>query len=92
MDLAAAWCSGNDEMSDDTAMSKVAFLRIAFRRLHESGCFVIPNPWDVGTGRYLQRLGFQALATTSAGFGFSRGLPDTGAAWSCEPVLRHIAQ
>jgi 2-methylisocitrate lyase-like PEP mutase family enzyme len=50
--------------------------RAAFRRLHESGCFVLPNPWDVGSARYLQHLGFQALATTSAGLAFSLGLPD----------------
>ena len=47
-----------------------------FRALHESGCFVLPNPWDVGTAIYLQHLGFKALATTSAGFAFSRGLSD----------------
>ena len=47
-----------------------------FRALHETGCFVIPNPWDVGTARYLQGLGFKALATTSAGFAFSQGLAD----------------
>lgn len=47
-----------------------------FRALHESGCFVLPNPWDAGTAIYLQHLGFKALATTSAGFAFSRGLSD----------------
>ena len=52
--------------------------RKAFRALHERGCFVIPNPWDVGSARYLQQLGFPALATTSAGFAFSQGLPDSG--------------
>ena len=52
--------------------------RSAFRKLHEAGCFVIPNPWDVGSARYLQHLGFKALATTSAGFAFSRGVPDGG--------------
>jgi 2-methylisocitrate lyase-like PEP mutase family enzyme len=52
--------------------------RTAFRALHERGCFVIPNPWDVGSARYLQSLGFPALATTSAGFAFSQGLPDSG--------------
>ncbi len=52
--------------------------RKAFRTLHEQGCFVIPNPWDVGSARYLQHLGFPALATTSAGFAFSQGLPDSG--------------
>ena len=52
--------------------------RKAFRALHERGCFVIPNPWDVGSARYLQHLGFPALATTSAGFAFSQGLSDSG--------------
>jgi 2-methylisocitrate lyase-like PEP mutase family enzyme len=52
--------------------------RRAFRALHKRGCFVIPNPWDVGSARYLQHLGFPALATTSAGFAFSQGLPDSG--------------
>lgn len=51
--------------------------RKTFRELHEQGCFVIPNPWDVGSARYLQNLGFPALATTSAGFAFSQGLPDS---------------
>jgi 2-methylisocitrate lyase-like PEP mutase family enzyme len=64
--------------------------RAAFRRLHESGCFVIPNPWDVGSARYLRHLGFQALATTSSGFAFSRGLPDGGVAR--DEVLRHVAE
>jgi 2-methylisocitrate lyase-like PEP mutase family enzyme len=47
-----------------------------FRKLHESGCFVIPNPWDIGSARYLSNLGFPALATTSSGFAFSLGWPD----------------
>lgn len=50
--------------------------RAEFRKLHQSGCFAIPNPWDIGSAKYLQHLGFKALATTSAGFAFSRGLPD----------------
>jgi 2-methylisocitrate lyase-like PEP mutase family enzyme len=50
----------------------------AFRRLHEHGCFVAPNPWDVGSALYLARLGFAALATTSAGCAFSAGRPDSG--------------
>ena len=49
----------------------------AFRELHRAGCFVLPNPWDVGSARLLARLGFQALATTSAGFAWSLGRPDT---------------
>ena len=50
--------------------------RAEFQKLHETGCFAIPNPWDIGTAKYLQHLGFKAIATTSAGFAFSRGLPD----------------
>ena len=61
-----------------------------FRALHESGCFVLPNPWDVGSAIYLQHLGFKALATTSAGFAFSRGLPDTVAAITCDNMLAHV--
>jgi 2-methylisocitrate lyase-like PEP mutase family enzyme len=47
-----------------------------FPALHESGCFVLPNPWDIGTATYLHHLGFKALATTSAGFAFARGKAD----------------
>jgi 2-methylisocitrate lyase-like PEP mutase family enzyme len=61
-----------------------------FRRLHASGCFVIPNPWDPGTALYLQHLGFQALATTSAGFAFTRGLPDEVRAIPRDAMLAHI--
>ena len=57
-------------------MPSVAEKRATFRALHETGCFVIPNPWDVGSARYLQSLGFMALATTSAGFAFAQGYPD----------------
>jgi 2-methylisocitrate lyase-like PEP mutase family enzyme len=53
---------------------------------------VIPNPWDVGTTRALQGLGFQALATTSAGFSFSRGLPDSPDALTVDEVLGHVAE
>ena len=67
----------------------VADKRHVFRSLHDSGCFVIPNPWDIGTARYLQHLGFKALATTSAGFAFSRGLPDNAVVR--DDVLAHIA-
>src|SRR5678815_814419 len=47
-----------------------------FHRLHAEGCFILPNPWDVGTARYLHHLGFKALATTSAGYAFTRAKPD----------------
>ena len=57
-------------------MPTIANKRKAFRELHASGCFVIPNPWDVGSARYLQSLGFKAIASTSAGFAFAQGRPD----------------
>jgi 2-methylisocitrate lyase-like PEP mutase family enzyme len=66
--------------------------RAKFRKLHETGCFVSPNPWDAGTARYLRHLGFAALATTSSGFAFSRGLPDTDWAVPRDAVLQHIAE
>src|SRR6266550_3139175 len=61
-----------------------------FRAMHDSGCFVLPNPWDVGTTIYLERLGFNALATTSAGFAFSRGKPDGGV--PRDEMLAHIRE
>jgi len=64
--------------------------RVAFRKLHEAGCFVIPNPWDLGSARLLQSLGFKALASTSAGFAWSTGRPDYGLA--CDEVVGHLAQ
>jgi 2-methylisocitrate lyase-like PEP mutase family enzyme len=63
-----------------------------FRALHEQGCFVLPNPWDVGSAVYLQHLGFKALATTSAGLAFSQGLPDSVSAVFRDMMLAHIAQ
>ena len=68
----------------------IAERRQAFRRLHESGCFVIANPWDVGSARFLQGLGFQALATTSSGLAWSMGRPDGSA--SREVTLAHMRQ
>jgi 2-methylisocitrate lyase-like PEP mutase family enzyme len=61
-----------------------------FRALHTSGCFVLPNPWDVGTAVYLQHLGFKALATTSAGVAFSRGAPDTVSSVPRDVMLAHV--
>jgi len=68
--------------------SNIAAKRRAFRQLHQSGCFVIPNPWDAGSARFLQGLGFKALATTSSGFAWSRGHADGGL--SREIVLAHL--
>ncbi|MFI5183599.1 MAG: oxaloacetate decarboxylase [Vicinamibacteria bacterium] len=65
--------------------------RASFRQLHESGCFALPNPWDVGTARYLRHLGFKALATTSSGFAFSRGLPDGDGSVSRAMAVAHVA-
>lgn len=62
--------------------------RAFFRQLHAQGCFVLPNPWDVGSARYLQRQGFQALATTSAGCAWSEGRPD--GAVSLQSTLAHL--
>ena len=61
-----------------------------FRALHESGCFVLPNPWDIGTAIYLEHVGFKALATTSAGFAFLRGKPDGGV--PRDDMLAHIRE
>ncbi|MDQ3334794.1 MAG: isocitrate lyase/phosphoenolpyruvate mutase family protein [Myxococcota bacterium] len=63
-----------------------------FRAMHEAGCFVIPNPWDIGSAIFLQHAGFRALATTSAGFAFSRGLPDEVLAIPSDMMLAHIAE
>ena len=68
----------------------IAEKRKTFRALHESGCFVIPNPWDTGTARYLGHLGFKALATTSAGFAFSKGYAD--GQFSRDLALEHCAE
>lgn len=73
-------------------MQDRAALRSQFRELHKNGCFVIPNPWDVGSARYLASLGFKALASTSAGFGFSKALPDTVKSLPRELVLSHLRE
>lgn len=73
-----------------SAQDRFATRRAAFRSLHQSGFFVIPNPWDVGTARYLRSLGFKALATTSSGFAFSHGLPDADWAVPRDATLEHI--
>jgi 2-methylisocitrate lyase-like PEP mutase family enzyme len=71
-------------------MPTIAEKRAVYRQLHQTGCFVIPNPWDVGTARYLQGLGFKALASTSAGFAFTLGLPD--GAVTRDTMLAHFRE
>jgi 2-methylisocitrate lyase-like PEP mutase family enzyme len=68
----------------------VADKRQTFRKLHEAGCFVIPNPWNVGSARYLQGLGFKALATTSSGHAHAQGHPD--GAQNRNDVLAHFRE
>jgi 2-methylisocitrate lyase-like PEP mutase family enzyme len=68
-----------------TGVDRVA----AFHRLHTAGCFVMPNPWDAGTARALEQLGFRALATTSAGFAWTSGRADNRAA-TLDEVLEHL--
>ena len=73
-------------------VSQTAFAqrRDAFRALHESGCFVLPNPWDAGSARYLERLGFKALATTSSGFAWRMAMADNEVA--LDEVLQHLKE
>jgi len=68
----------------------IAEKRADFRALHQQGCFVIPNPWDTGSARYLEGLGFKALATTSSGFAWSQGQAD--GAMSREHILAHLRE
>jgi 2-methylisocitrate lyase-like PEP mutase family enzyme len=71
-------------------MPTITEKRRAFRELHQTGCFVIPNPWDVGSARYLQHLGFKALASTSSGFAWSQAHPDR--AVTVDMVLAHLRE
>ncbi len=68
----------------------IAEKRADFRALHQQGCFVIPNPWDTGSARFLEGLGFKALATTSSGFAWSQGQAD--GAMSREHILAHLRE
>ena len=69
-------------------MDKQSILCRTFRDLHERGCFILPNPWDIGSARVLEQLGFKALATTSAGFAWSMGHADDQV--SVEMTLDHV--
>ncbi len=71
-------------------MPTITDKRQTFRKLHESGCFVIPNPWNVGTARYFQHLGFKALATTSSGFAHVEGFAD--GAVPRDVMLQHLRE
>jgi 2-methylisocitrate lyase-like PEP mutase family enzyme len=83
-------CDQPKESQMAESRPSIADKRRTFRALHAAGCFVIPNPWDVGSARYLQSLGFKALATTSSGFAWSRGRPDNSS--SREQVLAHLRE
>jgi 2-methylisocitrate lyase-like PEP mutase family enzyme len=76
-------------MPSKTPWPTIAERRREFHRLHEAGCFLIPNPWDVGSARWLQGLGFKALATTSSGFAWSRAHADNGI--TRDMALAHLA-
>ena len=69
-------------------MTMTSEKRETFRRMHESGCFVLPNPWDAGSARYLQGLGFKALASTSSGAAWSLGAPDNSI--TLEQAIAHV--
>src|SRR4029077_19370960 len=64
--------------------------RKTFRKLHESGCFVIPNPWNPGSARYLSGLGYKALASTSSGYAHSQGMADGDV--NRDGVLKHFRE
>src|SRR5689334_15877412 len=75
---------------DEAAMTRtVAERRASFRSLHQQGCFVLPNPWDMGSARLLAHLGFQALASTSSGYAWTTGRPDYGV--TLQDALAHLA-
>lgn len=71
-------------------MASISEKRAAFHALHTSGCFVIPNPWDIGSARWLQGMGFKALASTSSGFAWSHGFADNHV--TREMVLSHLSE
>jgi 2-methylisocitrate lyase-like PEP mutase family enzyme len=90
--LTAETLSKSDQTnaSQEHSMPTTTDKRRAFRELHQTGCFVIPNPWDVGSARYLQHLGFKALASTSSGFAWSQAHPDRAA--TVDMVLSHLKE
>src|SRR5690606_39584825 len=85
-DIAASAIPGGSRMS----MPDPCERRRQFRALHQGGCFILPNPWDAGSARYLQSVGFKALASTSAGHAWSRGKAD--GAEGLEQVLAYLRE
>lgn len=77
------------DMTQDVSIQKARVAR--FHQLHASGCFVIPNPWNAGSAKFLEHAGFRALATTSAGLAFDLGRVDQVGTISCEEVLAHLS-
>src|SRR6185312_1376265 len=71
-------------------MASVSEKRAAFHELHKRGCFVIPNPWDIGSAKWMQGLGFKALASTSSGFAWSKGFADNHV--TRDMVLAHLSE
>ena len=65
--------------------------RATFRKMHEAGCFVLPNPFDVGSAKALQHLGFKALASTSAGFAWTIGKADNRVTSTTSVAASHRA-
>src|SRR5256714_12789923 len=84
----ASLCSRRKQNKRGEIMLTSADKRVAFRKLHESGCFIIPNPHDAGSARALQHLGFKALASTSAGFAWTIAKADNGV--TVDDVCNHL--
>jgi 2-methylisocitrate lyase-like PEP mutase family enzyme len=78
--------SSDPDLVNTTQLDRI----LMFKRLHDAGCFLLPNPWDIGSAVFLEQLGYKALATSSAGFAFTMALPDDPAAIPLELMLSHV--
>lgn len=78
--------SSDPDLVNTTQLDRI----LMFKRLHDAGCFLLPNPWDIGSAVFLEQLGYKALATSSAGFAFSMALPDDPTALPLELMLSHV--
>src|SRR6185437_7737770 len=85
----ALLCSRRKQIKKEATMPTIADKRAAFKKLHESGCFIITNPFDIGSAKALQHLGFKALASTSAGFAWTLGKADNRV--TVDDVCDHLA-